>query len=83
MRGDALPDESALEALVESTGLRTAFPQSVLDEAAAWVRAPGIDVIGGTLAGLPFVLSGHNRHVAWATTSGGRMRMPARRQSPM
>jgi penicillin amidase len=33
------------------------------------LTAPGIDVIGGTVAGLPYVLFGHNENVAWGTTS--------------
>lgn len=33
------------------------------------LRAPGIDVIGAGIAGLPYVLAGHNGHVAWGTTS--------------
>ncbi|RJO67473.1 MAG: penicillin acylase family protein, partial [Myxococcales bacterium] len=33
------------------------------------LRAPGLDVIGATVAGVPFVLMGHNGRVAWGTTS--------------
>ena len=33
------------------------------------LRAPGVDVIGVTVAGLPWILAGHNRHVAWSMTS--------------
>jgi penicillin amidase len=33
------------------------------------LSAPGIDVIGATIPGLPYVLSGHNRYVAWGITS--------------
>jgi len=33
------------------------------------MRAPGINVIGATVAGLPYVLTGHNENVAWGTTS--------------
>lgn len=33
------------------------------------LKAPGLDVIGGTIAGLPYVLFGHNEQVAWGTTS--------------
>lgn len=33
------------------------------------LSAPGIDVIGGTIAGIPWVISGHNRSVAFGTTS--------------
>ena len=33
------------------------------------LRAPGIDVIGAGIAGLPYVLAGHNGSVAWGTTS--------------
>jgi penicillin G amidase len=33
------------------------------------LKAPGLDVIGGTVAGLPYVLFGHNEQVAWGTTS--------------
>lgn len=33
------------------------------------LSAPGVDVIGAGIAGLPFVLAGHNGHVAWGTTS--------------
>ena len=32
-------------------------------------RAPGLDVIGFTIPGLPYVLIGHNDKVAWATTA--------------
>jgi penicillin amidase len=32
----------------------------------------GIDVIGVTLPGMPTIIAGHNRHIAWgATTTGG------------
>jgi penicillin amidase len=33
------------------------------------IKAPGIDAIGGTVAGIPYVIFGHNGHVAWGTTS--------------
>jgi penicillin amidase len=33
------------------------------------LSAPGVDVIGATIAGLPYVLMGHNEHVAWGMTS--------------
>ena len=33
------------------------------------LRAPGLDVIGASIAGLPYVLAGHNENVAWGTTS--------------
>ncbi len=33
------------------------------------LKAPGLDVIGGTIAGIPYVLFGHNEQVAWGTTS--------------
>lgn len=33
------------------------------------LKAPGIDVIGAGIAGLPYVLAGHNGRVAWGTTS--------------
>ncbi len=33
------------------------------------LRAPGLDVIGAGIAGLPYVLAGHNGRVAWGTTS--------------
>ena len=33
------------------------------------LKAPGIDVIGGTVAGIPYVLFGHNERVAFGTTS--------------
>lgn len=33
------------------------------------IKAPGLDVVGGTVAGLPYVLFGHNEQVAWGTTS--------------
>jgi penicillin amidase len=33
------------------------------------LRAPGLDVIGAGLAGLPYVLAGHNQRVAWGVTS--------------
>jgi penicillin G amidase len=32
-------------------------------------RAPGLDVIGMTIPGLPYVLVGHNQKVAWGITS--------------
>jgi penicillin G amidase len=31
--------------------------------------APGLDVIGATLPGLPYVITGHNQRVAWGVTS--------------
>ena len=33
------------------------------------LKAPGLDVIGATIAGVPYILSGHNGHVAWGITS--------------
>lgn len=33
------------------------------------ISAPGLNVIGATVAGLPYVLTGHNENVAWGTTS--------------
>lgn len=35
----------------------------------AHLRAPGLNVIGATLPGVPFVLIGHNEHIAWSITS--------------
>src|SRR5207237_3849580 len=32
---------------------------------------PDQDVVGGTLAGIPGVIIGHNRHVAWGVTNTG------------
>ena len=31
--------------------------------------APGVDVIGAAYPGLPYVVVGHNRHIAWGTTN--------------
>ena len=31
--------------------------------------APGVDVIGAAYPGLPYVIVGHNRHIAWGTTA--------------
>ncbi|MGI5864686.1 MAG: penicillin acylase family protein [Myxococcales bacterium] len=33
------------------------------------LKAPGLDVIGYTTPGLPYVIAGHNRHVSWGTTA--------------
>jgi penicillin G amidase len=33
------------------------------------LRAPGIDVVGGSFPGTPFVILGHNRFIAWGATS--------------
>jgi penicillin G amidase len=33
------------------------------------LTCPGLDVIGVTMAGLPYVLAGHNERVAWGMTS--------------
>lgn len=33
------------------------------------LSCPGLDVIGVTMAGLPYVLAGHNEHAAWGMTS--------------
>jgi len=33
------------------------------------LRCPGMDVIGVTLPGVPYVLAGHNHHVAWGMTA--------------
>jgi len=35
----------------------------------AHLQAPGLDVTGVTLPGLPFVLIGHNRHITWGLTN--------------
>ncbi len=33
------------------------------------ISAPGIDAVGATVPGIPYILSGHNGHVAWGVTS--------------
>lgn len=33
------------------------------------LKAPGIDAIGATMPGLPFIVSGHNKKIAWGATS--------------
>lgn len=33
------------------------------------LKAPGLDVIGVTVPGIPWVLAGHNQHVVWSMTS--------------
>lgn len=33
------------------------------------LQAPGVDVSGASLPGLPMVIIGHNRHVAWGVTN--------------
>ncbi len=33
------------------------------------LKAPGLDAIGATVPGLPYILSGHNHTVAWGLTS--------------
>ncbi len=35
----------------------------------AHLQAPGLDVIGATIPGLPFVVIGHNRKIAWGLTN--------------
>ncbi|MEJ2007654.1 MAG: penicillin acylase family protein [Acidobacteriota bacterium] len=35
------------------------------------LQAPGIDVSGVSLPGLPLVIIGHNRHIAWGVTNTG------------
>ena len=35
------------------------------------LRAPGLDVTGATLPGLPGVITGHNRRIAWGVTNLG------------
>lgn len=37
----------------------------------AHLQAPGLDVAGGCFAGLPLVLIGHNRDIAWGVTNMG------------
>ncbi len=37
----------------------------------AGLRAPGIHVVGVTLPGMPYVIAGHNQHVAWGFTALG------------
>ena len=37
----------------------------------ASIDAPGLSVAGATVPGSPFVLVGHNQHIAWGTTSTG------------
>ena len=37
----------------------------------AHLSAPGLDVVGGTLPGLPFVVIGRNDRVAWGVTNTG------------
>lgn len=37
----------------------------------AHLQAPGLNVIGATLPGLPFVILGHNTRVAWGFTNTG------------
>jgi penicillin amidase len=35
------------------------------------LKAPGLNVVGATLPGVPGVLSGHNEHIAWGITNLG------------
>jgi penicillin amidase len=35
------------------------------------LKAPGLDVSGVSLPGLPFVIIGHNEHIAWGMTNTG------------
>ena len=37
----------------------------------AHLHAPGVDVIGGTLPGVPGVLVGRNERIAWGLTNTG------------
>ena len=37
----------------------------------AHLAIPGDDLVGGTLAGIPAIIVGHNRHVAWGLTNTG------------
>jgi penicillin amidase len=37
----------------------------------ATLQAPGLSVVGGTIAGLPFVVIGRNNHLAWGFTNSG------------
>ncbi len=37
----------------------------------AHVSAPGLDVIGATLPGIPFVVLGRNAHIGWGATNTG------------
>lgn len=37
----------------------------------AHLKAPGLNVAGGCMAGLPLVLIGHNEHIAWGLTNMG------------
>lgn len=50
-------------------------PHLGFDIPAVWYLAhlayPGHDLVGGTLAGAPSVVIGHNRHVAWGLTNTG------------
>lgn len=42
---------------------------SIFFEAHLKAKAGGLDAIGVTFPGMPFVVLGHNRHVAWAATT--------------
>jgi penicillin amidase len=50
-------------------------PHLALTAPAVWyfahLSAPGIDVIGATLPGVPAVVLGHNTHFAWGATNTG------------
>jgi penicillin amidase len=35
------------------------------------LKAPGLDVTGASLPGLPFIILGHNEHIAWGMTNVG------------
>ncbi len=35
----------------------------------ARVHAPGLDIAGATVPGVPFILLGHNQHIAWGFTT--------------
>ena len=37
----------------------------------AHLSSDGEDIVGGTLAGLPVIVAGRNRHVAWGETNTG------------
>jgi len=48
-------------------------PHLVLTAPARWYEmhlvAPGLDVSGASLAGVPFIVIGRNRHIAWGVTN--------------
>jgi len=70
-------NEWAVSGLRSATGapLLAGDPHLGLDFPSLWylvhIETPGVTLVGATAPGIPFLVLGHNRHIAWTFTDAG------------